>query len=316
MKAYTPVEHRGPAFAWIGVGLLFVASGCAALIYEVVWFQLLRLVIGGSWVSMGILLASFMGGMCLGSFALAWVVPARWHPLRVYAVLELAIGAIGGTLPWWLPKLSDWYLRVADESLAGISARAAVAAAAILPATALMGATLPAVARWVKSTPAGLARAWRLLRSKYDRCGDRVPRGRLLAPERDRYDRRQPCRRGDQRLRGAGGLFAGLRHSLPGGRSKRRRQRLRICRNECAGDCLPGDRAFRLCRARGRGGLDAALVATVRLDRLHLCDHSRCVPRRAGYRQHGGRSTRGTGRSPAPLAGACPIGCRVPRAVG
>lgn len=147
----------GPAWAWLGVALLFVASGCAALVYEIVWFHLLRLVIGGSWVSLGILLGSFMGGMCLGSFALAWVVPARFHPLRVYAVLELAIGAIGGSLPWWLPKLSDWYLRVADESLTGIAARAVVAAAAILPATILMGATLPAVARWVKSTPAGLA---------------------------------------------------------------------------------------------------------------------------------------------------------------
>ncbi len=147
----------GPALVWIGVVLLFVGSGCAALIYEVVWFHLLRLVIGGSWVSMGILLASFMGGMCLGSFTLAWVVPARFHPLRVYAALELAIGAIGGTLPWWLPSLSDWYLQVADESLTGISDRAAVAAVAILPATILMGATLPAVARWVKSTPEGLA---------------------------------------------------------------------------------------------------------------------------------------------------------------
>lgn len=28
--------------------LLFVGSGCAALIYEVVWFQLLQLVIGAS----------------------------------------------------------------------------------------------------------------------------------------------------------------------------------------------------------------------------------------------------------------------------
>ena len=28
--------------------LLFVGSGCAALIYEIVWFQLLQLVIGSS----------------------------------------------------------------------------------------------------------------------------------------------------------------------------------------------------------------------------------------------------------------------------
>jgi spermidine synthase len=141
----------------MSVALLFVGSGCAALIYELVWFHLLRLVIGSSSISLGIVLASFMGGMCLGSWALARIVPARFHPLRVYAALELAIGAFGASLPWWLPWLSGWYFSIASESLTGITARAIVAAFAVLPATFLMGATLPAVARWVKSTPDGLA---------------------------------------------------------------------------------------------------------------------------------------------------------------
>ena len=69
--------------------LLFVGSGCAALIYEVVWFQLLQLVIGSSAVSLGVLLGTFMGGMCLGSFLLPRYVDAQHHPLRVYAFLEL-----------------------------------------------------------------------------------------------------------------------------------------------------------------------------------------------------------------------------------
>ena len=47
--------------------LLFVGSGCAALIYEVVWFQLLQLVIGSSAISLGVLLGTFMGGMCLAA---------------------------------------------------------------------------------------------------------------------------------------------------------------------------------------------------------------------------------------------------------
>jgi spermidine synthase len=145
-------------FVWITVALPFVGSGAAALIYEVVWFHLLRQVIGASTISLGILLASFMGGMCLGSWLLPIVVPTRLHPLRVYAALELAIGAIGGTLPWWLPRLGDWYLAVADESLTGISARAFVAAIALLPPTMLMGGTLPAIARWVKATPEGLSK--------------------------------------------------------------------------------------------------------------------------------------------------------------
>ena len=74
--------------------LLFVGSGCAALIYEVVWFQLLELVIGSSAVSMAVLLGTFMGGMCLGSLLLPRYMPAAMHPLRMYAGLELGIGAL------------------------------------------------------------------------------------------------------------------------------------------------------------------------------------------------------------------------------
>src|SRR3954464_6790651 len=75
--------------------LLFVGSGAAALIYEIVWFQLLELYVGSSAVSVGVLLGTFMGGMCLGSLFLPRLISPREHPLRVYAFLELGIGAIG-----------------------------------------------------------------------------------------------------------------------------------------------------------------------------------------------------------------------------
>src|SRR5438128_2911890 len=75
--------------------LLFVGSGCAALIYEIVWLQLLQLVIGSTAVSLGVLLGTFMGGMCLGSLLLPRLISSSRHPLRVYALLELGIGVIG-----------------------------------------------------------------------------------------------------------------------------------------------------------------------------------------------------------------------------
>src|SRR5579862_9402066 len=74
--------------------LLMAGSGCAALIYEVVWLQLLQLVIGSSAVSLGLLLAAYMGGLCLGSAALPRLVSPRYHPLRVYGAIELGIGAL------------------------------------------------------------------------------------------------------------------------------------------------------------------------------------------------------------------------------
>ena len=75
--------------------LLFVGSGCAALIYEVVWFQLLELVIGSSAVSMGVLLGTFMGGMCLGSLLLPRVLSGRRASAARLRGLELGIGVFG-----------------------------------------------------------------------------------------------------------------------------------------------------------------------------------------------------------------------------
>jgi len=104
--------------------LLAFGSGVAALIYEIVWFQLLELVIGSTAVSLGILLATFMGGMCLGSLTLS--------RLRFYA-LELGIAILGILVLFLMPFVGS----------------ASSAAACLLPPTLLMGATLPVLARQV-----------------------------------------------------------------------------------------------------------------------------------------------------------------------
>jgi spermidine synthase len=134
--------------------LLFVGSGCAALIYEVVWFQLLQLVIGSSSVSLGVLLGTFMGGMCLGSYLLPRYVGGDHHPLKIYAFLELGIGLMGLVLLFGMPLVNGIYTWIGGGHVA---VRAIVAAMCLLPPTFLMGATLPAVARWVKTTPTGVA---------------------------------------------------------------------------------------------------------------------------------------------------------------
>ncbi len=138
--------------------LLFVGSGCSALIYELVWFQMLRLAIGSSAVSLGVLLGTFMGGMCLGSLGFFRIVSVRCHPLRVYALLELGIGVIGLTLLFVLPLACHAYTSFASSGMPGILLRAGLCAVGLLPPTVLMGATLPAVARWMETTPEGVAK--------------------------------------------------------------------------------------------------------------------------------------------------------------
>ncbi|PYR59776.1 MAG: SAM-dependent methyltransferase [Acidobacteria bacterium] len=137
--------------------VLFVGSGCAALIYEIVWFQLLELVIGSSAVSLAVLLGTFMGGMCLGSIVLPRVISSREHPLRVYAFLELGIGTIGILVLFGMPLVGGVYTAWAGSGVFGILFRGVIAGICLLPPTMLMGATLPAISRWVQTTPEGVA---------------------------------------------------------------------------------------------------------------------------------------------------------------
>src|SRR6202051_3720140 len=89
--------------------LLLAGSGCAALIYEIVWFQLLQLVIGSSAISLALLLAAYMGGLCLGSALLPRLVPPRIHPLRVCAALELGIAVFAIVALFGVPLVARIY---------------------------------------------------------------------------------------------------------------------------------------------------------------------------------------------------------------
>jgi spermidine synthase len=137
--------------------LLFAASGCAALIYEVVWFHLLRLVIGASALSVGIVLASFMGGMFVGSLLFSKYVPKERPPLRVYAALELGIGVFGLLIPVILPAVRSVYVSLVGYGPLGIALRALIAIVLLIPPTAAMGATLPAVARRYAPNQSGMS---------------------------------------------------------------------------------------------------------------------------------------------------------------
>jgi spermidine synthase len=141
--------------------LLFAGSGCSALIYEIVWFQLLQLAIGSTAVSMGVLLATYMGGLCLGSIALPRM---KWtqHPLRIYALLEAGIAASGIVALFAIPLVERVYIAGAEHGLPGMLLRGIVCAVCLLIPTALMGASLPAIVRWTESTPRG-ASWWGLL---------------------------------------------------------------------------------------------------------------------------------------------------------
>src|SRR3954470_2854807 len=138
--------------------LLFLGSGCSALIYEIVWYHMLSLNIGSTAISLGVLLATYMGGLCIGSAGLARVRRAGGHPLRLYAMLEFGVAASAILVLGLMPFVGRAYAAGAEHGLPSMLLRGVLAAICLLPPTILMGASLPAVARWIPPTPEGRSR--------------------------------------------------------------------------------------------------------------------------------------------------------------
>jgi spermidine synthase len=138
--------------------ILFAGSGCSALIYEIVWYQLLQLVIGSTTVSLAVLLATFMGGLCIGSLWLPrYLEKHPMHPLRAYARIEVGIGICGILELLMIPLVDSIYAAVSVHGFASIILRCIICAICLLPPTILMGASLPAISRWIEATPRGVS---------------------------------------------------------------------------------------------------------------------------------------------------------------
>ncbi|MBI5071153.1 MAG: fused MFS/spermidine synthase [Deltaproteobacteria bacterium] len=131
----------------------FFLSGVAALLYEVVWTRLLGLMFGHTVYAITTVLATYMGGLALGSVLLGRRADRLARPLRAYGFLEAAIGLYCLATPL-LFRAADgvylWAYRVLQPSAAGATVlHLLLAAALLLPPTALMGATLPILSRAV-----------------------------------------------------------------------------------------------------------------------------------------------------------------------
>lgn len=118
------------------LGLLFLASGFAGLLHEMLWIRGASFVVGNTTQAMAAVLAGYMGGLALGNAAASrWAGRSR-RPLAVYGWLELGIALLA-----WLAFVG---LRLGREQQgAGLG----WVLACIVPPTALMGATLAVLLR-------------------------------------------------------------------------------------------------------------------------------------------------------------------------
>ena len=147
--------------------VMFLASGAASLIYQVVWFKLLQFVLGSSTFAVSMTVASFFFGLSLGSWSGGKLADRVRRPLGAYAALEFGLGAAAILVTLFLANWPRWAHGLAplvgDQSLRGGVLTVVFSFATLALPTMLMGATLPILAKHVIREQAVLARRIGLL---------------------------------------------------------------------------------------------------------------------------------------------------------
>jgi spermidine synthase len=126
---------------------LFIASGAAGLMYESIWSRYLGLLVGHAAYAQVLVLVIFLGGMSIGAFVAGRFSERLADPLRWYAIVELAVGAIGLAFHPLFVAVSDLaYGSIFPALPAGAAVTGVkwlLAALLILPQSVLLGATFP-----------------------------------------------------------------------------------------------------------------------------------------------------------------------------
>ena len=137
------------------IGLLFVISGALGLIYQIVWFKYLSLFLGNTTYAQTIVLATFMGGLAIGSAWWGRKVDHTEHPLRLYAFLELGIGIYCLLYPNFLELLKSVFLTIVvssqlpSDGTVVLLLKFLTSLCSLLIPTILMGGTLPILVRFI-----------------------------------------------------------------------------------------------------------------------------------------------------------------------
>jgi spermidine synthase len=80
--------------------ILFFLSGFCGMIYVIAWMQGLRYFLGPPLLSIISVLTIFLGGLALGSYLSGRFIDNRPDPLKIYGLLEGALGTYALMLPW------------------------------------------------------------------------------------------------------------------------------------------------------------------------------------------------------------------------
>ena len=132
--------------------ILFAASGASGMMLEVVWSRMLGWLLGATTWSVMTVLIAFMGGLGLGAILWGRLAGRSRYPLRLFGLMEIAIGLYSLAMPFLFEGLGALFVmatRMVGESPApAMAVRVLTVLLALLPPTLLMGGTLPVLARF------------------------------------------------------------------------------------------------------------------------------------------------------------------------
>lgn len=132
---------------------LFFISGFTGLVYEIIWTRIFGLIFGNTTLAISTVLAAFMLGLALGSRKFGKTGDRLKNHLRTYALLELGVGISALLIPALKGSLEALFALIhpalQNAPFIFYLVKFAIAFAVMLPATFLMGGTLPVISHVV-----------------------------------------------------------------------------------------------------------------------------------------------------------------------
>ena len=150
LRGQAELSGGADARRWRASLLLMLASGFAGLGYQIVWTQQCALWLGHESAAVLAVVAAFFGGLAAGALTLGKRIASSARPARWYAGCELVIAAWSLLLMFAMRPVSVWAARLMGAQPAPAWQWAVAFLGTfvlLLPATAAMGATLPAMER-------------------------------------------------------------------------------------------------------------------------------------------------------------------------
>ena len=123
------------------IAVLFIVSGGAGLVYQIVWFKYLSLFLGNTTYAQTIVLATFMGGLAIGAALWGRRADRAERPLALYPTL------LGLFKSWFVSVVQS--LNLPLDSTAVLLLKLVVSILTLLLPTILMGGTLPVLVRFI-----------------------------------------------------------------------------------------------------------------------------------------------------------------------